>query len=116
MSYPHFPLEIRLTVTAAQVQGDCVLVLSRLLPFAPYEGVKLRLWREDDEVLDLTLEEPVYSFHDSAFIVELEDNEARESFRNHGEGCTQKDLIEYYVSFGFKRITYPQGQAIRKES
>ena len=56
MSYPHFPLEIRLTVTAAQVQGDCVLVLSRLLPFAPYEGVKLRLWREDDEVLDLTLE------------------------------------------------------------
>ena len=111
MSYPHFPLEIRLTVTAAQVQGDCVLVLSRLLPFAPYEGVKLRLWREDDEVLDLTLEEPVYSFHDSAFIVELED-----SFRNHGEGCTQKDLIEYYVSFGFKRITYPQGQAIRKES
>ena len=115
MSHPHFPLEVRLTVTAAQVQGDCVLVLQRLLPFAPYEGVKLRLWRDDEETLDLTLEEPVYSFHDSSFVVELEDNDARDTFRNHGEGSTQQEVIDWYISFGFKRVTYPRGQAIRKE-
>lgn len=115
MSYPHFPLEVRLTVAAAQVQGDCIMVLSRLLPFPPYDGVKLRLWRDDEETLDLTLEEVTYSFKDSAFIVDLEDNDARESFRNHGEGLTQQEVIAWYASFGFKRITYPQGQAIRKE-
>ena len=113
VSYPHFPIVIRLTVAAPQTQNDIQMELSRLLPFAPYSGVKLRLWCED-ETLDLDITEPVYSFQDSAFVVELEYTTAQDSFRN-SEGSTVQELVAMYTNFGFKRMNYPTGQVIRRE-
>ena len=110
MSYPHFNLEIHLTVQGPREADDCVLLLSRLLPFVPRNGDTLELWREHDEEdsTQIELENVVYSFKDSAFVARLEDNSAIR------EGTTeQREVINYYLSFGFKRISHPIAYAIK---
>lgn len=122
MSYPHFPLLVRLTIQAPVEAQDVSMKFSRLLPFAPRSGDTLELWREtlrDDEetTYQLQLDGIVYSFQESAFIVDIVDTNVANSIRE-GQGAVQAmaDMIAYYESFGFYRMKYPTAQVIKRNT
>lgn len=117
MSFPHWPITIRMTVQGEKEADDVVLEYRRLLAFPPMEGLKVELWREEapedeEHTTLLTLEELVYSFAESSYIVELEDENAVREGKTY-----QSQLISFYQSFGFIKLTRaPVAYIIRKEA
>lgn len=115
MNTPHYALIIDVRIKGVKETDDIVMRLKRLVPFPPQAGIVIELWREateeDGDTYQIPLDGVVYSFRDSAFLIQIDDEDAVDAYRE-GSSYIQftKDLVEWYASFGFMRLNYPTVQ------
>lgn len=112
---PQYKVMLSVTLNHPVADKSIELQQVRYLPFVPMDGQVVRVASEDGEnQLDLTLYNIVYDTSEGMFVCCLEDDEQIQTYNETGT-CNASDLVASYVSFGFTRINYPQGQAIRRE-
>lgn len=102
MSQNFLPLTVLVHILGAR-ESDTVYAERRaLIPFIPISGVTLRLWNEGEEALDISMEGVVFDVRDSTFKIEVQDEDARAAWYS-GKELSVKDILDWYVTFGFKR-------------
>lgn len=119
MSMPFYTLAIVVCIKGLKDSDDIYMQCNRLVPFIPQDGMTLELWRETEEGEDtyrLELTGVYYSLRESMFIAEQEDTDLMEAARA-GEAVhsDREEFVEWYKSFGFKRLNYPTGQVIHND-
>jgi hypothetical protein len=85
----------------------------RYLPFVPHEGDTLRFTSDDEEnTIDLELSSVVYDVAEGSFICEISIDSMIDNY-SEGGVCKEGEVMDTYKPFGFQRLNFPTGQAVR---
>lgn len=115
---PFYTLAIDVTIKGLRDADDIVMRCMKIVPFVPMNGMAVELWCDDlggeEGKFRIQLENVYYSFSESTFIEEHDDNDLIETLR--AGQCTSADkeeLLNWYKAFGFARLNYPVAQVVR---
>lgn len=116
---PFYTLAIIVCIKGAKDADDIYMRCDRLVPFIPQNGMTLELWREaedGDDTYRMELSGVYYSLRDSMFVEEQDDLDLLEAARAGDLIYSDKEtFVEWYKSFGFKRLNYPTAQVIHND-
>lgn len=120
MSATYHTLSIVVCIKGLTDEQDIYMELRKMVPFVPQEGMVLELWRDDTEegndTYQLELGRVYYSFRESMFIEEHDDTDLMESARAGEVIYSDREaFVEWYRTFGFKRLNYPTAQVVRHD-